>query len=72
MERLAYKQKALIAFGGGRPGEMVGRAEIVIAMGNIVKGTSPDEYYEIFQWASLDTLQEVTGDECRDVALRVE
>ena len=60
VEKLAYKQRALVAFGGGPPGQMVGTAEIVIAMGNLVQGTSPPEYYEVFQWASLDVLQEIT------------
>jgi hypothetical protein len=62
VERLAYKERALIAFGGGPPGEMVGRAEIVIAMGNIAQGTSPPGYYAIFQWASLHVIQQLTGD----------
>ena len=61
VEKLAYKQRALVAFGGGPPGQMVGTAEIVIAMGNLVQGTSPPDYYEVFQWASLDVLQEITG-----------
>jgi hypothetical protein len=62
LERLAFHQRALIAFGGGKPGEMVGRAEIVYAMGNLLHGTSPPEYYEVFQWASVDTLAEIEGD----------
>ena len=40
---------------------MVGSAEIVAACGNIVQGTSPPEYWEVFQWASLDVLQQITG-----------
>jgi hypothetical protein len=61
VEKLAFKQRALIAFGGGKPGQMVGTAEIVIAMGNILQGTSPPEYYEVFQWASLDVLSTIMG-----------
>jgi len=61
VEKLVYKQRSLIAFGGYHPGQMVGTAEIVIAMGNLVQGTSPPEYYEVFQWAALDVLQEITG-----------
>jgi hypothetical protein len=63
VEKLAYSQRALIAFGGGRPGQMVGTAEIVCAMGNLVQGTSPPEYYDVFQWASLDVLKTLTGDD---------
>ena len=62
VESLAYKQRALIAFGGGRPGETVGTAEICIAMGNILKDTSPASYYDVFTWAGLDVLRIVTGD----------
>jgi hypothetical protein len=61
IETLAFKQRALIAFGGGKPGQMVGTAEIVIAMQNIVKGTSPAEYWEIYQWASVDVLCTLLG-----------
>jgi hypothetical protein len=59
---LARKQRALIAFGGGKPGQFVGSAEIVTAIGNTIRGTCPPEYWEIFMWASLDTLQTLTGD----------
>jgi hypothetical protein len=62
VEKLAFSQRALIAFGGGRPGHMIGTAEIVIACGNILQGTSPPEYYEIFQWAGVDVLNILTGD----------
>jgi hypothetical protein len=62
VEKLAFSQRALIAFGGGKPGQMVGTAEIVIAMGNLVQGTNPPEYYDVFQWASLDVLKTLTGD----------
>jgi hypothetical protein len=61
VEKLALKQRALIAFGGYHPGEMCGRAEIVVAMGNILQGESPPEYYDVFQWASLDVLSTITG-----------
>jgi hypothetical protein len=62
VEKLAFKQRALIAFGGGKPGQMVGTAEIVCAMGNIIAGTAPPEYYEIYQWASLDVLSTLLGE----------
>jgi hypothetical protein len=62
VERLAYHQRALIAFGGGRPDEMVGRAEIVNALGNLIGTTKwPAEYTDIFRWASLDTLSIIQG-----------
>lgn len=61
VEKLAYHQRALIAFGGGKTGQMVGTAEIVLAMSNLVGGTSPLEYYEVFQWASLDVLEILLG-----------
>ena len=61
VEKLAFKERSLIAFGGYHPGEMVGRSEIVLAMGNLIQGTSPPEYYSVFQWAALDVLQEITG-----------
>jgi hypothetical protein len=59
VERLAYNQRALIAFGGGKPGEMVGRAEISHALGNMLLDRSPPEYLEVFQWASVDTLADI-------------
>ena len=62
VERLVFKQRALIAFGGGKPGQMVGTSEIVCAMGNIIAGASPAEYYDLFTWASLDVLSIITGD----------
>jgi hypothetical protein len=58
---LAIKQKALIAFGGGKPGQLVGSAEVVVAIGNIIQGTCPPEYWDIFTWASIDTLSILTG-----------
>jgi hypothetical protein len=62
VEKLAFSQRCLIAFGGGRPGHMIGTAEIVIACGNILQGTSPPEYFQIFQWAGVDVLNILTGD----------
>lgn len=58
VERMAFHQRALIAFGGGRPGEMVGRAEIICALGNMIDGEDdvPPEYLEIYRWAAIDTL----------------
>jgi hypothetical protein len=65
VERLAFHQRILIALGGGETDEMVGRAEIVHAMGNLIKdvpGDSvPEEYYEVFQWAATDTLARIQG-----------
>jgi len=60
VEALAFKQRALIAFGGAPPDHMVGTAEIAIAMGNILKGTAPDAYYEVYTWASIDVLKQLT------------
>lgn len=56
MFSLAYQQRALIAFGGAPPDHMVGTAEIVTAMGNTTREQTPAEYYEVFQWASVDAL----------------
>jgi hypothetical protein len=67
VEALAYKQRALIAFGAGKPGQMVGTAEIVCACGNIAEGTSPPDYYEVFQWASLDVLSTLSGDTVEEI-----
>jgi hypothetical protein len=61
VERQAYKERALIAYGGGPPGMMCGPAEVVVAMGNTVQGLSPPEFYELFQWASLKTLETLFG-----------
>jgi hypothetical protein len=61
IEKLVFKQRALISFGGGRPGQMVGTSEIVCALGNIIQGECPSEYWEVFQWASLDVLSILTG-----------
>jgi hypothetical protein len=67
IERLVFKQRAIIAFGGGKPGETVGRSEIVCAMGNLIQGTSPPEYFELFQWATLDMLSIIAGISPEDV-----
>jgi hypothetical protein len=56
MIRLAYQQRALVAFGGAPADHMVGTAEIVCAMGNTMRGQTPPEYYEVFQWASVDAM----------------
>jgi hypothetical protein len=62
VEKLAYAQRATIAFGGGRSGETVGTGEILIACGNILKGESPPEYFDVFTWAALDCLRIITGE----------
>lgn len=67
VEALAYKQRAIIAFGGGRPGETVGTAEICIAMGNILRDTSPPAYYDVFTWAGIDVLRILTGDSTAEI-----
>jgi len=68
VERLAYHQRALIAFGGGRPDEMVGRAEILHALGNTIKDADiPEDYQEIFRWAAADTLSVLQGVPIRDI-----
>lgn len=63
VERLAFKQRALIAFGAGRPNETVGTAELCIAMGNLLKADEqvPMDYQEVFWWAALDVLPVITG-----------
>lgn len=64
---LAIKQRALIAFGGGPPDQMVGTAEIVMAIGNIIQGTCPPEYWEIYTWASVDVLRILSGDTAEQI-----
>ena len=62
VERLAYKQRCLIAFGGAAPDHMVGTAEIVCAMGNLHRKSGvPREYRDIFEWATVDVLTILTG-----------
>jgi hypothetical protein len=61
LERLALKQRALIAFGGAPTGHQVGTAEIVAAMGNLHKEWAPGEYYDVFTWASVDVLGTLMG-----------
>jgi len=56
LEALALKQRALLAFGGAAPGHMVGTAEIVVAAGNLMQGTIPSEYLEVYHWAAADVL----------------
>lgn len=68
VEGLSYKQRCLIAFGGGQPGHMVGTAEIVCAMGNLHNDESvPEHYREIFDWAVVDVLHILTGDEKEEI-----
>ena len=63
VERLAFKQRALMHFGGGIPGHQIGTAEIVSAMGNLHKELGmPEAYWQVFQWASVDVLNTLTGD----------
>lgn len=61
VEKLAFAQRALIAFGGAPSGQMVGTAEICCAMGNIIRKEHPPEYFDIYTWASLDVLQILLG-----------
>jgi hypothetical protein len=55
VERLARKQRVLIAFNGFEPDHMVGPAEIVVAMSNMHKDRMPPAYWEVFTWASAHT-----------------
>ncbi len=64
---LASHQRALLAFGGGPPGHMVGTAEIVVAMGNTAKGLNPEEFFEVFTWAAVDVLRQLTGDTADEI-----
>lgn len=61
IERLAVRQRALIAFGAAKPGHIVGTAEIIVASGNLLKNETPQAYWELFTWASLDVLTTLTG-----------
>ena len=67
VENLAYHQRCIIAFGGAQPGHAVGTAEIIVACGNLHKefASVPDDYRDIFEWATVDTLSVLTG-ETRD------
>ncbi len=56
VERLALKQRALIAFGGAPADHQVGTAEIVVALGNGHKANVPPEFFDVFTWASVDVL----------------
>ena len=67
VERLATKQRALIAFGGGPDDHRVGTAEIVNAMVNLHKPQMPPEYYEIWTWASTDVLVKIMGSRPDDI-----
>lgn len=70
LEALVVKQRALLAFGGERPGHLVGTAEIVAAMGNTLKQTLPPGFYEVFVWAGTDvlsTLLRCTPEEVRRI-----
>jgi hypothetical protein len=59
VEALATKQRALIAFGGARPGHHVGTAEIVVGMGNRHQKDCPEPFWEVFQWAAVDVMSQV-------------
>jgi hypothetical protein len=61
VDRLAMKQRALVAFGGAPADHRIGTAEIVSAMGNCHKDFSPEEFYAVFCWASADVLATLTG-----------
>ena len=63
VERLAIKQRMIIAAGGAPVGHMVGTAEIVSAMGNLHRDIgTPKAHLELFQWATADVLCILTGD----------
>ena len=66
LQFLAYKQRALISFGGAPPGHMVGTAEIVHAMTNVHQNLlerqgAEGTYREVFYWAAVDTLAILEG-----------
>lgn len=61
IERLAYHQRALVAFGGAEPDHMVGTAEIVCAMGNTHKANMPKEYIEVYHWAGAHVAAALEG-----------
>lgn len=59
-ERLALKQRALIAFGAAPADHQIATAEIVCALGNCDKDNMPPEFYQVFCWASVDVLAHMT------------
>jgi hypothetical protein len=60
LEGLAQKQRADVIFGQAGTA-MVGPAEIVVAMGNLIDGTMPDAYRDLFHWAGARTMSELDG-----------
>jgi hypothetical protein len=60
LEALAMKQRADVIFGQAGPA-MIGPAEIVVAMGNLIDGTMPDAYRDLFHWAAARTMSELDG-----------
>jgi hypothetical protein len=61
LERLAMKQRCLIAFGGAPADHMIGTAEIVCAMANTHRENMTDAYREVWAWAATDALSELHG-----------
>lgn len=61
LEQLALKQRALIVFGGGPEGHLVGTAEIVLAMGNTHRELVPEPDWEVFRWAAADAMSKLLG-----------
>jgi hypothetical protein len=70
VESLAYQQRCMVAFGGARPGHMIGTAEIIVAMGNLHRelASIPDDYRDIFEWATVDVLAILTGGTHEEIA----
>lgn len=58
LEALALKQRADVIFGQAGPA-MIGPAEIVVAMGNLIDGTMPDACRDLFHWAAVRTMSEL-------------
>lgn len=62
LEALAMKQRADVIYGQAEPATaMIGPAEIVVAMGNLIDGTMPDAYRDLFDWAASRTMSELDG-----------
>jgi hypothetical protein len=60
LEGLAQKQRVDVIFGQAGTA-MVGPAEVVVAMGNLIDGTVPDAYRDLFHWAGARTMSELDG-----------
>jgi hypothetical protein len=68
IQRLAMKQRCLIAFGGAPADHMVGTAEIVTAMANTHRANMPEVWRQIWAWAATAVLSELHG--CSQAQIR--